>query len=184
MTRRFCGFLGRSTSAKRLCAAERALALGWGGITHLARVTGLSPETIRKGIVELRAGTPLGAGRVRRPGGGRKKVEVVEPAVLTVLQEVVEASTAGSPQDALRWTSASKATLAAALAARGHQVAPNTVGRLLREVLGYRLQANRKDKDGRAPPERDAQFRYLNEQVRAFLERGQPVLLVDTKKSA
>jgi len=177
---RFFGTLDERQA--RLCAAERALALGWGGITHLARVTGLSPETIRKGIAELRAGTPPVAGRVRRPGGGRKKVEVVEPAVLTVLQEVVEASTAGSPQDALRWTSASKATLAAALAARGHHVAPNTVGRLLRDVLGYSLQANRKDKDGRAPPERDAQFRYLNAQVQAFLERGQPVLSVDTKK--
>jgi hypothetical protein len=166
----------------RLCAAERALALGWGGITRLARVTGLARDTITKGIAELRAGPPPPAGRVRRPGGGRKKVEVVEPAVLTVLQEVVEASTAGSPQDALRWTSASKATLAAALATRGYTVAPNTVGRLLRDVLGYSLQANRKDKEGRAPPERDAQFRYLNEQVGAFLARGQPVLSVDTKK--
>jgi hypothetical protein len=97
---------------------------------------------------------------------------------------VVEATTAGSPQDALRWTSASKAKLAAALAGRGYPVAPNTVGRLLREELGYRLQANRKDKEGRAPPERDAQFRYLNAQVRAFLDRGQPGLSVDAKKSA
>src|SRR5436853_4226062 len=92
----------------RLCAAERALAVGWGGITHLARVTGLARDTIAKGIAELRAGPPE-VGRVRRPGGSRKKVEVVEPAVLAVLREAVEASTAGSPQDALRWTSASKA---------------------------------------------------------------------------
>src|SRR5688572_8478152 len=120
---RFFGTLDERQA--RLCAAERALALGWGGITHLARVTGLSPATIRKGITELRAGTPPVAGRVRRPGGGRKTVEVVEPAVLTVLQEGVEASPAGSPQDALRWTAASKATVAAALATRGHHVAPN-----------------------------------------------------------
>ena len=166
----------------RLCAAERALAVGWGGITHLARVTGLARDTIAKGIAELRAGPPPEVGRVRRPGGGRKKVEVVEPAVLAVLREAVEASTAGSPQDALRWTSASKATLAQALAARGYPVAPNTVGRLLREKLGYSLQANRKDKEGRAPPERDAQFRYLNAQARSFLEREQPVISVDTKK--
>jgi hypothetical protein len=166
----------------RLCAAERALALGWGGISRLARVTGLARDTIAKGITELRAGPPPAAGRVRRPGGGRKKVEAREPAVLAVLQEVVEASTAGSPEDTLRWTSASKAKLAATLAARGYPVAPNTVGRLLREPLGYSLQANRKDKDGRAPPERDAQIRYLNVQARAFLERGQPVISVDTKK--
>jgi hypothetical protein len=166
----------------RLCAAERALALGWGGITRLARVTGLARDTVAKGIAELRSGPPLAAGRVRRPGGGRKKVEVVEPAVLTVLHEVVEASTGGSPEDALRWTSASKAKLAAALAARGYAISPNTVGRLLRDKLGYSLQANRKDKEGRAPPERDAQFRYLNAQAQAFLARGQPVISVDTKK--
>jgi hypothetical protein len=165
----------------RLCAAERALALGWGGITRLARVTGLSRETVRKGIAELRGAAALAPGRIRRPGGGRKKVEARAPAVLTTLQEVVEASTAGSPEDALRWTSKSKANLAGALAARGYPVAPNTVGRMLRD-LGYSLQANRKDKEGRAPPERDAQFRYLNAQVRAFLDRGRPVLSVDTKK--
>jgi hypothetical protein len=165
----------------RLCAAERALALGWGGITRLARVTGLARETVRKGIAELRAGAPGAPGRVRRPGGGRKRVEAVDPALLPALQAVVDDHTGGSPEDALKWTSKSKAALAAALAGCGHRVAPNTVGRLLRD-LGYSLQANRKDKEGRAPPERDAQFRYLNAQVRAFLGQGQPVLSVDTKK--
>jgi len=119
---------------------------------------------------------------LRPPPGRRKKVEDRAPDLLPVLREVVEASTAGSPEDALRWTSTSKAKLAMALAKRGHAVAPNTVGRLLREELGYSLQANRKDKEGRAPPERDAQFRYLNDQARAFLDRGQPVISVDTKK--
>ena len=165
----------------RLCAAERALALGRGGIAHLARVTGLARRTIRKGIAELRSGAPLAGGRIRRPGGGRKKVEVADPAVLPALEAAVEASTAGSPLDTLRWTSKSKAKLAAALAARGHRVAPNTVGRLLRG-LGYSLQANRKDKEGLAPPGRDAQFRYINDQARDFLDRGQPVISVDTKE--
>src|SRR6266851_6381034 len=97
----------------RLCAAERALALGWGGITRMARVTGLSHRTIRKGAAELRSATPvLESGRIRRAGGGRKKVEVVHPAVLQILQEVVDASTAGSPTDVLRWTSKSKTNLA------------------------------------------------------------------------
>ena len=170
----------------RLYAAERAVALGYGGRTRIARLTGLSYPTLRRGVAELRAAiapaVALAPGRIRRPGGGRKRVEVVAPAVLEVLRGVVEASTAGSPEDALRWTSASKAKLAAAVVARGYPVAPNTVGRLLRDVLGYSLQANRKDKEGRAPPERDAQFRYLNDQARAFLERGQPVISVDTKK--
>src|SRR5262245_19957053 len=110
----------------RLCAAERALALGWGGITRLARVTGLSRETVRKGIAEWRGAARVAPGRIRRPGGGRKRVEAREPAVLTTLQEVVAASTAGSPGDALRWTSKAKANPAGALAARGYPVAPNT----------------------------------------------------------
>jgi transposase len=166
----------------RLCAAERALAVGRGGITLVSRVTGLSYPTIHKGIGELRATAAiLPTGRIRRLGGGRKKVEVVDPAVLPILQEVVESSTAGSPMDVLRWTSKSKTNLAEALAKRGHRMAPNTVGRLLRE-LGYSLQANRKDKEGRSPPERAAQVAYLNEQARAFLERRQPVISVDAKK--
>jgi hypothetical protein len=170
----------------RLGAAERALALGRGGITRVAEVTGLSVKTVRKGIAELRAATPPAAvlplGRSRRPGGGRKKVEVLAPGVLAAVREIVEASTAGSPEDALRWTSTSKAKVAAALRERGYAISPNTVGRLLRDELDYHLQANRKDKEGRSPPERDAQVKYLNAQVHAFLDRGQPVLSVDTKK--
>jgi hypothetical protein len=118
---------------------------------------------------------------VRRPGGGRKRVEVRDPGVVGLLEDLVATSTAGSPMDVLRWTSKSKAKLARALAARGHRVSPNTVGRLLR-AQGYSLQANRKDKEGRAPPERDAQIAYLNEQARTFLDHGQPVISVDTKK--
>ena len=119
----------------RLCAAERALAIGRGGITLVSRVTGLSWPTIHKGITELRnTGATLTTGRIRRSGGGRKKVEVVDPAVLPILQQVVESSTAGSPMDVLRWTSKSKTKLAEALAERGHRLAPNTVGRLLRDV--------------------------------------------------
>lgn len=180
---RFFGALNERQA--RLCAAERAVALGWGGITRLVRVTGMSARTIRTGIAELRGtlpgALPLESGRCRRPGGGRKKVEVVDPGVVTALQAEVEASTAGSPTAVVKWTSKSKAQLASALADRGHGVSPNTVGRLLRDA-GYSLQANRKDKEGLSPPERDAQFRYLNEQARAFLDRGQPVISVDTKK--
>src|SRR6266852_722296 len=106
----------------RLCAAERALVIGRGGITLVSRVTGLSYPTIHKEIAELRStAVPLAIGRIRRPGGGRKKVEVVDPAVLPILQEVVESSTAGSPTDVLRWTSKSKTNLAVALAGRGTQ---------------------------------------------------------------
>jgi len=166
----------------RLCAAERALTLGLGGITYLSRLTGLSRPTIRKGIRELRGlESAVAPGRIRRPGGGRKRAELLDPALVPALQAVVEGSTAGSPMDVLRWTSKSKAKLARALATRGHRASPNTVGRLLRE-LGYSLQANRKDKEGASPPERDAPLAYLNEQAARFLARGQPVVSVDTKK--
>src|SRR5207245_8889533 len=107
----------------------------------------------------------------RGAGSGRKKGEVGPAGVVASLQEVVEASTAGSPTDVLRWTSKSKTNLAVTLAGRGHRMAPNTVGRLLRE-LGYSLQANRKDKEGRSPPERAVQVGYLNDQERVVLERG------------
>ncbi len=165
----------------RLCAAERALLLGRGGITHLARVTGLSRQTVRTGITELRGTSALTVGRIRRPGGGRKPVEVADPAVLAELEALVEGHTAGSPMDAVRWTSQSTTKLATTLTAQGHPVSPNTVGRLLRG-LRYSLQANRKDKEGLSPPARNAQFEYLNAQSRDFLARGQPVVSVDTKK--
>jgi len=165
----------------RLCVAERALALGRGGIARLARVTGLSRQTVRTGITELRGTAALAAGRARRPGGGRTRVEVADPALLAVLQELVEGHTAGSPMDALKWTSKSTTKLAVALTARGHAVSPNTVGRLLRG-LRYSLQANRKDKEGLSTPARNAQFEYLNAQSQAFLTRGQPVVSVDAKK--
>jgi len=176
---RFFGTLDERQA--RLCAAERARALGRGGIARLARVTGLSRQTVRRGMAELRAGPPPAPGRVRRPGAGRKKAEVADPSLPAALREAVDEHTAGSPMDALKWTSKSKATLAAALAAGGHRVSPNTVGRLLRG-LGYSLQANREDKEGLSPPGRDAQFVYLNDQARAFLGRGQPVVSVDAKK--
>ena len=176
---RFFGTLDERQA--RLCAAERALLLGWGGIAHLARVTGLSRQTVRTGITTLRGASALTVGRIRRSGGGRKPVEVADPALLALLEALVEGHTAGSPMDALRWTSKSTTKLATALTAQGHPVSPNTVGRLLRG-LRYSLQANRKDKEGLSPPARSAQFEYLNAQSRDFLARGQPVISVDTKK--
>jgi len=81
----------------------------------------------------------------------------------------------------LRWTNKSTARIAAELTQQGHRASDETVRRRLRE-LGYSLQANVKTLEGSSPPERDAQFRYLNAQVRRFLARGEPVLSVDTKK--
>lgn len=154
----------------RWYVAEKALVLGRGGLKRMHALTGMSQSTILKGIRELRARTVLNpTGRVRQPGGGCKRVEVASPGLRRHLERILAETTAGDPMSQLKWTSKSTYRIAAEL------------GRLLK-TLGYSLQANVKSKEGSSPPERDAQFRYLNAQVRRFLSRGGPVISVDTKK--
>ena len=168
----------------RLFAAEKAIELGRGGITHLARLTGMSRVTITQGVRDLsgsekvRSASP---GRVRNPGGGRKKVEDGDPALLVRLREIVEENAAGDPMSPLKWTSKSTRTIALELTRLGHPVSSVTVGRCL-EDMGYTLQANVKTREGARHPDRDAQFRYLNRQVKNFRRDGYPVISVDTKK--
>ena len=178
--------LGTMNEAQaRLCVAQKALELGRGGITHLSALTGMSRPTITKGIAELKGQHPaavLEAGtRVRRAGGGRHKVEEVDAALLEQLQRIVEETTAGDPMSALKWTAKSTRAIAAELGRRGYPVSHTTVARCLHE-LDYSLQANRKSVEGEQHVDRDAQFRYLNRQVRAFAAAGDPVVSVDTKK--
>ncbi|MGH9438101.1 MAG: ISAzo13 family transposase [Terriglobia bacterium] len=168
----------------RLFVAEKALSLGRGGITHLAHLTGMSRVTITQGVRDLSSATRLrsaSSGRVRNPGGGRKKVEHGDPALLRRLKEVVEETTAGDPMSPLKWTSKSTRTIALELGRSGHPVSSVTVGRCL-EDMGYTLQANVKTREGARHPDRDAQFRYLNRQVKNFRSDGSPVISVDTKK--
>jgi Rhodopirellula transposase DDE domain len=167
---------------RRWLAGVKALELGRGGLTSVQRATGLSVNTVAKGIREVERGLPTVAPeRLRKPGGGRKPVEETDPALLNELRRLVEGTTAGSPMRALIWTHKSTRTLSAEMSRQGHVASPNTVARLL-EVLGYSLQVNSKSKEGRSPPERDAQFRYINGQVEKFQAEGNPVLSVDTKK--
>jgi hypothetical protein len=167
---------------RRWLAGVKALELGRGGLAYVQRATGFSVNTVSKGMREVREGLPEEVPvRIRRPGAGRRLVEEADPGILKNLKRLVEPSTAGSPMGALRWTHKSTRTLAEELTRQGHGVAANTVGRLL-EGLGYSLQVNVKSKEGRSPPERDAQFRYINEQVEKFQRAGNPVLSVDTKK--
>jgi transposase len=178
--------LGTMNEAQaRLCVAQKALELGRGGISQLSALTGMSRPTITKGIAELKGRQPaavLGAGaRVRRTGGGRNKVEQADAALLKQLQRIVEETTAGDPMSALKWTAKSTRAIAAELGRRGHPVSHMTVARCLHE-LDYSLQANRKAVEGEQHVDRDAQFRYLNRQVRAFAQAGDPVVSVDTKK--
>jgi Rhodopirellula transposase DDE domain len=168
----------------RVFVAQKALEEGHGAVSRLARLTGMSRPTILKGMAELEAGrlpTRGERGRIRARGGGRKRLEQADPHIKRVLARLVEASTAGDPMSYLLWTNKSTRNLADELARQGYQVSHVTVARCLRE-LGYSLQANVKTIEGTQHPDRDAQFRYLNHQVRRFVRRRDPVVSVDTKK--
>src|SRR5919108_1891745 len=172
--------------ARRLWAAVEARAIGRGGIRHVAEATGLSRATIRAGFQELAhpvspATSQAPGERVRRPGGGRKPLHAHDPHLIRALETLVDPGTRGDPMSLLRWTCKSAAKLAAALQTQGHAVSERTVNRLLHD-LGYSLQANRKMLEGRAHPDRDAQFHYINRRAKAFQKQGQPVISVDTKK--
>jgi Rhodopirellula transposase. len=147
----------------------------------MRELTGMSYPTIVKGIRELEEGSTLASDRVRRPGGGRKRLEHHDPKLTSALESIMCETTAGDPMSLLRWTSKSTTNIAAALTRQGHPVSADTVGRRLHE-LGYSLQQNVKTKEGSSPPERDAQFRYVNRLVRRFLKNGDPVVSVDAKK--
>jgi transposase len=167
--------------ARRRLAAAEALTAGWGGIAAVSEITGVARSTIGRGLVELREGETTQPDRVRRPGGGRKPLTARDPALLDDLRRLVEPSTRGDPEQPLLWTAKSLRKLAAGLRELGHQIGHNLVGDLLRQ-LGYSLQANRKTREGGQHPDRDAQFCYINDKVRAALAAGEPAISIDTKK--
>ena len=166
---------------RRLWAASEARAAGRGGIAATARATGLAVDTIRKGIVELDSAQRLDPGRVRRSGGGRRRLSETDPGLLVDLERLVDEDCRGDPESLLRWTSKSVRDLASALQGMGHQVEYVTVAKLLRS-LGYSLQANVKTREGKQHPDRDAQFRRINVVTSGALDAGEPVISVDTKK--
>ena len=165
---------------RRLYLGSEARALGHGGIRLVARAAGVREATVSLGVSELEAGEePLG--RARREGGGRKQAAGNDPGLVPALLALVQPEERGDPESPLRWTIKSVRTLAAELRAQGHQVSSATVHKLLREQ-GFSLQANAKTIEGRQHPDRDGQFRYINEQARARREAGDPVISVDAKK--
>jgi hypothetical protein len=171
---------------RRQWAACEALAMGWGGSSAVAAATGLSRTTIWAGIVEVQQQHHLSEEeiqphRIRAPGGGRPGVTENDPALQEDLEALVEPSTRGDPMSPLRWTCKSTRQLAEELQRQGHQVGYRTVAALL-HALDYSLQGLRKTRDGARHPDRNAQFEYVNRQVKAFQKRGQPVTSVDTKK--
>jgi transposase len=166
---------------RRQWAASEARSLGWGGITAVAAATGMSDRTIRTGIQELEESHPLSPGRQRRPGGGRKSREQEQPDLVDALEALVEPDFRGDPQSPLRWTCKSTRVLAEALQIQGFEVSHSKVGQLLK-TQGYSLQSNRKTREGKQHPDRDAQFAHIAKRVKAQQRRGQPALSVDTKK--
>ena len=167
--------------ARRLWAATEARAAGRGGITLVARATGIGYSTIQRGLQELAAPPDLAPSRIRRPGGGRKRTLDKDPTLLSDLEGLVAPTAAGDPMSPLRWTSKSVRHLATALKGMGHRVSHQLVAELL-AAAGYSLQVNRKTREGTSHPDRDAQFRYINQHVRRFQRATQPVISVDTKK--
>ena len=148
---------------RRLMLGSEAAELGRGGIKTVAEATGAHPDTVSRGVREL-AGDPEPAVRVRRPGGGRKKLSESDPGLLARLKALVDPETRGDPMSLLVWTTKSTRNLAGALTAVGHPVSDRTVARMLGS-LGFSLQGNAKVTEGNQHADRDAQFRYVAAQV-------------------
>jgi len=166
---------------RRLWAAAEARSAGRGGIAAVVRATGISESTVLRGLADLQSGQVLGAGRVRRPGAGKKPITETDPQIVEDLKALIDPVTRGDPQSPLRWTSKSGAKLAEALQEMGHQVVDRTVLRLLK-ANGYSMQANKKTREGASHPDRDAQFAHINQTAAEAIAAGEPVISIDTKK--
>jgi DDE family transposase len=165
---------------RRLYLGSEARSLGHGGVEAVARAAGVSRQMVAAGAAELEAGRePLG--RARRPGGGRKKLADTDPGLRPALLALVDPAARGDPESPLRWTTLATRNLAGELTRQGHRVGPDTVAKLLKDE-GFSLQGNAKTAEGARHPDRDAQFRYINDRARDHLAAGQPVISVDAKK--
>jgi transposase len=166
----------------RWFVAREAVILGHGGIKKMCELTGLSKPTIIKGIKELKAKKRLDVGkRIRRPGGGRKRIEERNPRILKILEDIMEETTAGDPMSLLKWTSKSTYQIRDQIQKLGYSISEETVRRRLKE-LGYSLQANVKVKEGGTHKDRDSQFRCINDIAKEFIKSGDPIISVDAKK--
>ena len=170
-----------SERSRRLWCATEAMDIGWGGMSLVSRATGISQLTIWRGTQELKSGEVLESGRIRRPGGGRKKVAEKDSTLRQDIESLVEPTVSGNPECPLLWTYKSVRKLAVELGAMGHDISFRTVADVLRDA-GYTLQSNRKAQEGRGHPDRDAQFGTSTGRSWPFNARRQPVISVDTKK--
>jgi len=166
---------------QRLLTAAVADALGYGGISTLSRITGMSRTTITSGRKELKDSEEVYGGKVRKKGGGRKKIRDKDQTLMDDLERLIEPVTRGDPESPLRWSCKSTRKLAEELNSTGHDVSHVTISTLLSE-LGYSLQGNKKTIEGASHPDRNAQFEYINRMTQEYQQNGQPVISVDTKK--
>lgn len=163
-------------------AGVEAKVYGRGGVRLAARATGLAINTVRRGLADLaEAPKPEALLRVRKAGGGRKKLREKDAKLVEAMEELIEPFTRGDPMRPLRWTCKSVRRLAGELRDQGHPISPAKVAELLAEI-GYSLQSHRKRDEGKGHEDRDAQFRFINQQAAAFGKVGDPVISVDTKK--
>ena len=165
---------------RRVVCSAMAQALGRGGSARVVEATGISTATMSRAMRELRSGFEV-TDRQRAPGGGKKPAEEAQPGLLEALDELVHPTTRGNPMSPLRWTLKSTRALAAELAEKGFRISQETVRHKL-AMLGYSLQGTAKANEGSQHPDRDAQFGYLNDTSAGFLDAGDPVISVDTKK--
>ncbi len=166
---------------RRLFAAAEARAAGRGGLATVSRVTGVAASTIGRGLKDLDAPPGSMSDRVRRPGGGRKSLIETDPALLADLNGLIEPDTRGDPMSPLRWTCKSLRRLAGEPRDLGHKISHTVVGELLKGQK-FSLQTNNKTREGADNPDRDAQFRVINQAVKTAMADNQPVISVDTKK--
>lgn len=167
---------------KRVFAAAEARIIGYGGISILNRITGIDRETISKGLKEIESDDNADKTRIRAVGGGRKKLEEIDPQVKEDLEKLMDSSTCGSPESALKWTKKSLHNIEEELNKIGHEISHTTVYRLLSE-MDYSMQGNQKAIEGNSQhADRNEQFEYINSMVKEYQDKEQPVISVDTKK--
>lgn len=169
---------------RRLYLANEAKAIGYGGISQVSRISGVSRVTITQGMAEIssKGYQPQAQTRLRKKGGGRIKIETKAPEILDELDELLEPYTKGDPMNPLKWTSKSTRALETQLQMKGYKISDTTIAEMLKEQ-GYSLQSNRKDLAIKpSHPDRDAQFKYINKTAIEQMKAGQPVISIDAKK--
>jgi hypothetical protein len=170
-----------SEKGKRIWAASEAVTIGHGGDTIVSKATGISRVTIKRGRKEIKEGVSAESVRIRKGGGGRKHLDVIQPDIIKELDIMINPFSRGDPESPLRWTCKSTYNLAKALQEKGFKISQKSVYTLMQK-MGYSMQSNCKKLEGKQHPDRDAQFRFISDKVRQFQQKGYPVISVDAKK--